>query len=58
MIKTLLKAINKAENLYQLYYYKGYINALRDDEILKEQDYKILTHTLDLRINTLLLFEE
>lgn len=57
MMKTLLKAINQAENLYQLYYYKGYINASHDDEILKEKDYQTLKHVLDIRINTMLLFE-
>ena len=38
MMKTLLKAINQAENLYQLYYYKGYINASYHDGVLKEKE--------------------
>lgn len=53
MTKTLLEAIRQAENLYQLYYYKGYINASHDDGVLKEKDYWLLKKALDKRIKAM-----
>ena len=58
MMKTLLKAINQAENLYQLYYYKGYINASYNDGVLKEKDYWMLKKVLNKRIKIMQFLEE
>lgn len=53
MVKLLMEAIEKSVNLYQLAYYRGYVNASYNDGVLKKHDYKKLIHAIDVKLKAL-----
>lgn len=49
----LLELITQMESLDQSHWVKGYLAALKDNKLLRDQDYQVLKSHLETRINDL-----
>ncbi|MEG0378371.1 MAG: hypothetical protein RR614_07820 [Eubacterium sp.] len=56
MIKTILEQIKTAKSLLQLYWYKGYVSACKDNAMITDHEFKQLKDAISER-NSELFFE-